>query len=144
MNKLYKSEGSKKRKMWRVRVLALTYFTVLMTVFSPQISVMAPSLKPTPAEASEPDFKDYASRIASLSYGWGDRQVSCLNKLWGKESAWNPEADNPTSTAFGIAQMLGETSKDGYEQIRNGLRYINHRYENPCHAWEFWLENNWY
>jgi hypothetical protein len=54
--------------------------------------------------------------------------------LWGKESAWNPKADNPNSTAFGIAQMLGEDSTNPYVQISNGLRYIEHRYSNPCAA----------
>jgi hypothetical protein len=29
-------------------------------------------------------------------------------------------------------------------QISNGLRYIEHRYKNPCNAWEFWKRNYWY
>jgi hypothetical protein len=39
---------------------------------------------------------------------------------------------------------LGEKSTDPTKQIRNGLRYIEHRYENPCNAWEFWKRNYWY
>lgn len=68
----------------------------------------------------------------------------CLNNLWGKESHWNYKADNPNSSAYGIAQMLNEDSKHPAEQIINGLRYIEHRYDKPCIAWKFWQRHNWY
>jgi len=87
--------------------------------------------------------KTYA-KIKMAKYGWGKKQSKCLNMLWGKESAWNHLADNPTSTAFGIAQMLGETSTDPMKQIINGLRYIEHRYGTPCNAWKYWQRNKWY
>lgn len=132
------------RNLWRVRFYAVTYFALLLTFTAPIPSVKAPALKPQPAVADEMDFKDYAKQVSKLEYGWGEKQMECLRSLWGKESAWNPKANNPHSTAFGIAQMLGETSTNPLEQIRNGLRYIEHRYENPCHAWEFWLVNRWY
>jgi hypothetical protein len=77
-------------------------------------------------------------------FNWTDEQYICLAKLWGKESAWNHLADNPHSTAFGIAQMLGEDSKLPHEQINNGLRYIEHRYDNPCTAWKYWQRHKWY
>ena len=88
----------------------------------------------------------YAKSLMAAQYEQWDTksEFRALAKLWGKESAWNPEADNPTSTAFGIAQMLNEKSEDPITQIRNGLRYIEHRYENPCNAWEFWKRNYWY
>jgi hypothetical protein len=145
VKKLTTTEGVyRARRNRRVRLGAVAYLTAVMTFTSPIASVNTPPLRPLPAEADSLDFKEYAEQVSRLSYRWGDKQMSCLRKLWGKESAWNPEADNPTSTAYGIAQMLNETSRDGYEQIRNGLRYIQHRYENPCNAWEFWLENKWY
>lgn len=87
--------------------------------------------------------KDYA-KIKMAQYGWGKKQAKCLNILWGKESAWNHQADNPISTAFGIAQMLGEKSLNPMVQINNGLRYIKHRYGTPCEAWQFWQRNKWY
>lgn len=87
--------------------------------------------------------KTYA-KIKMADYGWGKTQVKCLNALWGKESAWNHLADNPASTAFGIAQMLGEVSTSPMKQINNGLRYIKHRYGQPCNAWKFWQRNKWY
>ena len=87
--------------------------------------------------------KNYAE-IKMREYGWGDKQLRCLKQLWGKESAWNRHADNPHSTAFGIAQMLGEKSRNPVTQINNGLRYIEHRYDNPCNAWQHWQRNRWY
>jgi len=71
-------------------------------------------------------------------------EYKCLLQLWGKESAWNHLADNPKSTAYGIAQMLNEDSSDPAEQISNGLRYIKHRYDTPCEAWKFWRSHYWY
>ena len=124
----------RRRNLWRVRLLAVGYFTALMTLTAPIPSVTAPALKPQPAVADEIDFKRYAAQVSREQYGWGETQMKCLRQLWGKESAWNPEADNPHSTAFGIAQMLGEDSTNPLEQIRNGLRYIQHRYEKPCNA----------
>ena len=41
---------------------------------------------------------------------WGRAEERALMKLWGKESAWNYKADNPNSTAYGIAQGLGHPS----------------------------------
>lgn len=73
-------------------------------------------------------------------YGWEKEEFICLDKLWQRESGWNHKADNPHSSAFGIAQMLNETATDPVSQIRNGLRYISNRYETPCNAWAFWLQ----
>lgn len=80
-----------------------------------------------------------ASKMIS-EYDWDFEQFICLEKLWEKESNWNPKADNPHSSAYGIAQLLKETATDPMSQIRNGMRYISHRYETPCNAWAFWLK----
>ena len=87
--------------------------------------------------------KEYA-RIKMAEYGWYKQQHLCLTRLWGKESGWNHKADNPHSSAFGIAQMLKETAKHPLQQINNGLRYIKHRYDEPCNAWKFWRSHKWY
>ena len=131
-------------KYWRIKLGAVLYMAVAMTVLAPISPLHTPPLDPIRAQAEPLDLKDYAYKTGLTTYGWDRQQSKCLNILWGKESGWNPLADNPTSTAFGIAQMLGEDSKEPTEQIRNGLRYIEHRYENPCNAWEFWKRNYWY
>jgi hypothetical protein len=79
-------------------------------------------------------------------------QFSCLDTLWMHESSWNPNADNPTSTAYGIPQFLDSTwasvgiakTSDPYKQIDAGLIYIEKSYGSPCSAWDFWQANNWY
>ena len=87
--------------------------------------------------------KGYA-RFLLLGRGWGAREYGCLVNLWTRESNWNPRSKNSNSTAFGIAQMLVETSKDPAIQIRNGLRYISARYASPCGAYGFWQGRGWY
>ena len=64
-------------------------------------------------------------------------EYHCLVLLWDKESRWNPRADNPKSTAYGIPQLLKLKAKDPYTQIDLGLKYITHRYKTPCKAWSF-------
>lgn len=84
--------------------------------------------------------------------GFDDAETASLITLWNKESGWNPNADNPSSTAFGIAQFLNGTWKstgvqktnDPYKQIDAGLTYIQQRYGSPSKALKFHLANNWY
>ncbi len=100
------------------------------------------------AAATPDDFHDYA--LAQLGGDAG--QFSCLENLWGKESDWNPTAQNPTSTAYGIPQFLNSTwagtgiakTENGFRQIDAGLIYIDARYGNPCGAWSHSQAVNWY
>jgi len=65
------------------------------------------------------------------------KQYRCLELLWDKESRWNPRADNPKSTAYGIPQLLKLKAKDPYIQMDLGLKYIKHRHLTPCKALAF-------
>ena len=65
------------------------------------------------------------------------KQYRCLELLWDKESRWNPRADNPKSTAYGIPQLLKLKAKDPYTQMDLGLKYIKHRHLTPCKALAF-------
>jgi hypothetical protein len=67
------------------------------------------------------------------------------------ESGWRIDADNPTSSAYGIPQALTElhdlpadymTSAES--QIRWGLEYIQDAYGTPCSAWSFKSGHGWY
>ncbi len=40
------------------------------------------------------------------SYGWGQDQMGCLSNLWTKESGWTVNAQNRSSSAYGIPQAL--------------------------------------
>ena len=80
------------------------------------------------------------------------REASCLSKLIGKESAWNPQAvgnlSSPTkSYTYGLLQLKNPIVKDKspIEQIHFGLRYIDHRYQgDTCKAWSHWLSKGWH
>ncbi len=101
-------------------------------------------------KAIQIDHKTFAKAIArskvfSMFGKDGGRQWSALAKLWGKESAWNYKAKNPSSSAYGIAQVLKTPRNSTIEyQINNGLKYIVHRYGTPAKAWAFHQRNGWY
>jgi hypothetical protein len=65
------------------------------------------------------------------------KEYRCLELLWDKESRWDPRADNPKSTAYGIPQLLKLKAIDPYIQIDLGLKYIKHRHLTPCKALAF-------
>jgi hypothetical protein len=100
------------------------------------------------AAAPSGSFQDYALQ----KLGGDQSQFSCLESLWGKESGWNPNAQNPSSTAYGIPQLLNSTwastgiakTSDGYRQIDAGLAYIDQRYGSPCGAWSHSKSTGWY
>ncbi|NIK57072.1 hypothetical protein [Kribbella shirazensis] len=86
-------------------------------------------------------------------HGWSESQFSCLEKLWNKESRWKVDADNPTSSAYGIPQALPGKRMAAYgsdwrtnpvTQIKWGLDYIDATYGSPCSAWAHSQAKNWY
>ena len=89
--------------------------------------------------------KVLAKSIAWLGYGWKDKEWVCLDNLFIKESKYDNFAKNKTgSKAFGIGQLLGETSTDSTVQLLKTYKYIQHRYKTPCSAWRWHLHHNWY
>lgn len=85
--------------------------------------------------------------------GWSERQFTCLDRLWTRESSWNHRARNPSSGAYGIPQALpGEKMAsagpdwrtNALTQIRWGLDYIRDRYGSPCAAWGHTAVTGWY
>lgn len=88
--------------------------------------------------------KEVGKAYASAGWGWTGREWLCLHDLWMKESRWDYLAQNPRSSAFGIAQRLGEDSRNYRIQILRGLRYIETRYGSPCRAKAFHDRRNHY
>jgi len=90
--------------------------------------------------------KAYTKALLKIEYPyWNRSEWSALAKLWGKESGWKHTADNPKSTAYGIAQVLNtEPGTPAPLQIERGLAYIKHRYEKPSVAWAHWRSKGWY
>ncbi len=101
-------------------------------------------------DLSSADPRDIA-RALLPEFGFSDSEFSCLDSLYESESGWRVDADNPTSSAYGIPQALTElhelpadymTSPES--QIRWGLGYIQDSYGTPCSAWSFKSGHNWY
>ena len=80
--------------------------------------------------------KIMAMRYAQVGWGWDKVERGCIYEIFMKESKFDHLAKNQQgSSAYGIAQMLGEKSKDPALQILRAYRYIEHRYGTPCKAW---------
>lgn len=65
------------------------------------------------------------------------KEYRCLELLWTRESQWDPRANNPKSSAYGIPQLLKLKEHDPYRQIDLGLKYIEARHSTPCKALQF-------
>jgi len=124
------------------RAIVIAIITLLSVLL-----IVPHTLEPEPVE-----HKQHAwTKDDSLAYAndrlvvWSGKQMTCLSRLWGKESAWNPKAKNKYSSAFGIPQILKlEHSLSPAQQIDRGLSYIYYRYDTPCNAWKHWQRKKWY
>lgn len=126
-----------------IRLLLAASFTLAFTIV-----VIEPLDSPNKVQGTwtKEDSKAYAYDRLNA---WRDKQMSCLSKLWGKESAWNPEAYNKIKVmgrnAGGIPQLLGlDPSTPPTQQIDRGLEYIYHRYKTPCLAWAHFKKKGWH
>ena len=85
-------------------------------------------------------YKEYA--LISLDYNL--KEYKCLVKLYGKESAFNPNARNGSHYGIPQGRSIYLSTLNGYEQIQWGLDYIGHRYGEPCVAWAHWGKYGWH
>jgi resuscitation-promoting factor RpfB len=89
------------------------------------------------------------NKALAVSYaralGYNQNQIRCLVTLWTRESRFDHLADNPRSTAYGIAQLLRERSGQPELQILHGIRYLSHRYGgSACRALQHSNRRGWY
>jgi hypothetical protein len=91
--------------------------------------------------------------------GWSS-EWAAFNALVNSESGWRMDATNPSSKAYGLAQMLapsgglagnkqkyvqyGGDPNTGVGQLTAMLNYIQQRYGSPSAAWAFHQSHNWY
>lgn len=85
----------------------------------------------------------------AAQYGWATgTEWSALSKIISKESSWNPNAANASSTARGLFQLIADNRTSSYRNIgghtKDGLGYIQNRYGSPSQALAFHNRNNWY
>ncbi|MEV4845584.1 transglycosylase SLT domain-containing protein [Micromonospora matsumotoense] len=108
---------------------------------------------PIPASCSSYSGHRKTGCAMLLREGFKIDQMPCLDKLWTKESGWNPKASNSSSGAYGIPQAVPGTKMSSVAsdwktnpatQIKWGLGYIEGRYDNPCGAWAKSQSSGWY
>ncbi len=132
-----------------------TKFLVRYAVVAVSLAIALDALQPRPAtpvpiqqNLMQADAKAVARELLT------DKHFKCFTQLMGKESAWNPKAKNPTSTAAGVGQLLKGTyrnlgmkhSTEAVPQTVAALAYIGRKYGSagPCGAWRHFQKKNWY
>jgi Transglycosylase SLT domain len=128
--------AGRRRATWRILAIGLI------------AACLALAGSPVASAATKQDYKNYAR----AAVGGNATQFGCLDRLWTAESGWNPAAQNPHSTAYGIPQFLNSTwastgtkkTSNPYRQIDAGLIYIHKRYGTPCGAWSFFSSHHGY
>jgi hypothetical protein len=91
-------------------------------------------------------------RTKAMEFGWDGRPWDALKAIINKESGFDSNAQNPTSTAYGMFQFLDSTwravgakkTSDPAAQTDAGLRYIMQRYGTPEKALAFHNAHGWY
>ena len=91
-------------------------------------------------------YKEYAAlKIESK------KQFKCLSQLYGKESAWNPNARNGSHHGIPQGKSKYLSTLNGYAQIDWGLDYLFHRYgvdtngyTNACKALQHFKIKGWH
>ena len=85
-------------------------------------------------------YKEYALH----SLGYNLKEYKCLAALYGKESAWNPDARNGSHYGIPQGRSIYLSTLNGYDQVQWGLDYIGHRYGEPCIAWQHFKDKGWH
>ena len=89
--------------------------------------------------------KALAKRYELVGYGWKDMEWRCLDYIFTIDSRYDHLSKNRQgSSAYGIGQVLKETSKDPAIQILHTYKYITKRYKTPCRAMKYHLRHNHY
>ena len=137
--------------MKKVFALLTTWYVAFLSLLPWHMPITNAHTEPKPTEMSEFHWtpralKLYAKQFMRMAYPeWNLSEHRALMKLWGKESGWNHKAQNPTSSAFGVPQLLKlDPDTPAPLQIERGLGYIEHRYDRPSVAWSHWREHGWY
>ena len=98
-----------------------------------------------PEPPDPPTPKEYAQTLFPDEWKYFD------DLIW-RESKWDPKAQNPHSTAYGLGQFLNGTwetvgcvkTSDPYKQLDCTKKYIEKRYGNPHRALHHQIAHDWY
>lgn len=88
-------------------------------------------------------------RSVAARYGWDmGNEWDAIQQIVAKESSWNPNAANPSSSARGLFQKMtsihGPVESTPAGQAEWGLKYIQERYGTPSSALRFHNTHGWY
>ena len=138
-------------------------FVVGMLIVGIGFALMIPADKPL--EGNDNAFKGYVSSPVKVqqqrapdtarSYARSmvsDKEYEALEELIMLESSWNPNAQNPKSTAYGLGQFIDQTweqvgiekSADYRIQLIASHKYVMDRYGSWVKALEFRKANGYY
>jgi len=123
----------------RARIGLLTLIVGLLLVFIPEQTIHHPLEIPQMQARTKATMEEKRENKAlAVSYlkalGYNEQQRECALTLWTRESRFDHLArprnasGKPRSSAFGIAQLLGERSGEPELQILHAIRYVEHRY----------------
>lgn len=125
---------------------SLAFFVMALTPQKERLVITVERVEPTVLERI--NAKELARELLT------SKSYKCLAKLIGKESAWDPSAKNPRSSAKGIGQLLDATydnlgmkhSSNENAQLIATLAYIGRKYGSggPCAAWAFFQRHNYF
>ena len=137
--------------MKKLFALFTAWYVAFLSLLPWHMPITQAHTEPKPTEMSEFHWtpralKLYAKQFMRMAYPeWNLSEHRALMKLWGKESACKHDADNPESSAYGIAQVLNtKPGTPAPQQVARGLEYIVHRYDKPSVAWSHWRKHGWY
>lgn len=121
--------------------------------FATYIHALSPGFGQLQGQTSSDPIQNMLSTSGSKAFG--PNEVPALLQIVKKESGFNPQAANPTSSARGLFQFLSSTGKEyglpsdasqapTEAQIAAGIQYIKSRYGSPSKALQFHNEKGWY
>lgn len=128
--------------------------TVIKPVVKKPVAIKPRPKLPTRIVVPSRTLRAPSSVTAARNYALarvGSVQFSCLDKLWYKESHWNPF--ERYGRAYGIPQAVpgykmasagSDWRTNPLTQVRWGLGYIRARYGTACDAWHHSQQYNWY
>ncbi len=105
------------------------------------LSVAASAAVSRSEDLSDGDPREIAQTVPLD--GFSADQFSCLDSRYVSESNWRIDADNPTSSAYGIRALTqlhdlpADYMTSAESQIRWGPEYIQDTYGTPYSAWSF-------
>lgn len=120
----------------------------MMTVVAGAVSAVGSAIGSLVGISSNTGVQQQVQQVAA-QFGWGSgAQWDAILRIVQKESSWNPNAANQTSSARGLFQKMtslyGAVEPTPAGQALWGLNYIRRRYGTPSAALAFHNANNWY